>query len=289
MQRLPAFGRLTAVFTLALAMTSAPALEIIAHRGASYDAPENTAAAMKLAFEQGADAAELDIHLSKDGKIAVLHDFDLKRTGGKEIKVADASFEEIRATAVGAWGKWAGRGFNESVPELSDIFRLIPPGKRLFIEIKCGAEVLPALERAFAATDLKPAQLPMITFHYDVAVAAKKLFPSHQVLWLHGWSKDKKTGEYPDPDAVIAKAKAGGLDGVDLNYGFPIDAEFVRKVRAAGLKIYTWTVNDPVVAHAELKAGVDGITTDRPAWLREQLKLKTGARENAASQNTANK
>lgn len=278
MKTSPALSRLRVIIALAFAMNSASALEIVAHRGASFDAPENTLASMKLAFEQGADAAELDIHLTKDGKVAVLHDADLKRTAGLELKVADKNFDELRNANVGAWGKWAGQGFNEPVPELSQVFEIVPDGKRLFIEIKCGAEVLPALERAFAQTKLTPWQLPMITFHYDVALAAKKLFPKHEVFWLHSWAKDKKTGEFPNPDAVLAKAKEAGLDGVDLNHGFPIDSAFVTKVRAAGMKIYTWTVNDPVVARAELEAGVDGITTDRPAWLREQLGLKPGGR-----------
>lgn len=251
--------------------THSLALEIIGHRGASYDAPENTLSSIKLAYQQGADGAELDIHLSKDGRIVVLHDADLKRTGGVELKIAETNFEEIRRAKVGAWGKWAGRGFDEPAPELSEVFEIVPPGKRLFIEIKCGKEVLAPLGRAFAASKLDPSQLPMITFYFDVAVEAKKLFPKHEVFWLHGWSKDKRTGEFPDPDAVIKKAQEAGLDGVDLNHGFPIDREFVKKVRAAGMKIYTWTVNEPPIALAEMEAGVDGITTDRPGWMRERI------------------
>ncbi len=70
---------------------------------------------------------------------------------------------------------------------------------------------------------------------------------------------------------MVAQAKAAGLDGLNLNYGFAIDAPFVSAVKAAGLKLYTWTVDDPAVARAEAALGVDGITTNRPAWLREQL------------------
>jgi glycerophosphoryl diester phosphodiesterase len=72
-------------------------------------------------------------------------------------------------------------------------------------------------------------------------------------------------------DELIPQAKAAKLDGLDLDGGFPIDGAFVQKVHGAGLKLYTWTVDDPEVARKEAAAGVEGITTNRPGWLREQL------------------
>ena len=72
-------------------------------------------------------------------------------------------------------------------------------------------------------------------------------------------------------EELIDQAKAAKLDGLDLASGFPIDSAFVQKVHAAGLKLYTWTVDDPEVARKEAAAGVEGITTNRPGWLREQL------------------
>ena len=68
---------------------------------------------------------------------------------------------------------------------------------------------------------------------------------------------------------LIAKTKVAGLDGLDLNHGFPIDRAFVKKVHDAGLKLYTWTVDDPQLARKEVAAGVDGITTLRPGtWVK---------------------
>jgi glycerophosphoryl diester phosphodiesterase len=115
------------------------------------------------------------------------------------------------------------------------------------------------------------AQLPIITFHYNVAKAAKELLPAHEVYWLHSWSRDKESNEYPKIEDLIRKAREAKLDGLDLNFNFPIDEAFVRKVHAAGLKLCTWTVNDAAVARAQARAGVDGITTDRPGWLRAEL------------------
>ncbi len=247
-------------------------LEIIAHRGASYDAPENTLASFKLGYEQKADGDELDIYLTKDGQIAVIHDGTTARTGGVTNKVANQTFEELRRLDVGKWGKWKGKGFSEKIPSLDEVLQVVPPGKRLFIEIKCGPEILPELEKALTRAGKKPEQTVIIGFGYETMQLAKARFPQLQVLWLAG--KDKKTKEYPPLDELIRKVKAANLDGLDLEMGFPIDEEFVKRVRQAGLKLYTWTVDDLEVAQKEARAGVDGITTNRPSWLRDQLVVK---------------
>ena len=89
---------------------TAHAVEIIAHRGASYDAPENTVAAFKLGWKQNADAVELDIWLSKDGKIVCLHDDNTKRTAGVDKAVADQTLAELRMLDAGSLKgtKWKG-------------------------------------------------------------------------------------------------------------------------------------------------------------------------------------
>src|SRR6476661_8305886 len=94
------------VIAIAIVMGLSPlgsvrATEVVAHRGASFDAPENTLASFKLGYEQKADADELDIHLTKDGKIVVIHDFTTKRTGSVDKKILDQTFDEVRAQNVG--------------------------------------------------------------------------------------------------------------------------------------------------------------------------------------------
>jgi glycerophosphoryl diester phosphodiesterase len=91
--------------------------------------------------------------------------------------------------------------------------------------------------------------------------------------WLASYKKAAAEGT-DSAESLIEKAKAANLDGLDLDYKFPIDAAFAQKVKGAGLKLYAWTVDDPEKAHSLAKAGVDGITTNRPAWLREQMKQK---------------
>lgn len=257
------------VYSLIMAFSSMSvhAVEIVAHRGASHDAPENTLPAMKLAWNQNADAIETDIHLSKDGKLVVLHDFDTKRIGGMDKKIVDQTWDEVQKLEVGAWKNEKYTG--EKIPTLDSILKTIPNGKRIFIEIKVGIEILPELKKVLKASGKKAEQLAIITFKYDVAKTAKATFPKHQVYWLV--SKDKKDDQYPNVEELIEKAKAAKLDGLDLNHGFPIDKSFVEKVHGAGLKLYTWTVDDAEIAKKEAAAGVDGITTNRPEWLRKQL------------------
>lgn len=263
-------SRLSLTLLFSAMTLSLSAVEIIGHRGASYDAPENTLSSVKLGWKQKADAVEIDIHLSKDGKVVTMHDFDTKRTGGVNKKISDQTWEELQKLEVGSWksARYAG----EKIPSIESILATVPRGKRLFIEIKVGPEILPELGRAMAASGKKPKQLTMITFNYETAKEAKKMFPKHEVYYLYGWKKDKVTGEYPNLDDLIKQAKDANLDGLNLNYNFPIDKAFAKKVHDAGLKLYTWTVNDPEVAKRLVEAGVDGITTDRPEFLRNALK-----------------
>ena len=265
--------RLTILLALVLAgfrTMSFATPEIIAHRGASFDAPENTVASFKLGWEQGTDADELDIHQTKDGRIIVNHDATTKRNIGVDKPILAQTLEELRALDAGAWKgeKWRG----EKLPTLEEAIATIPDGKRLFIEIKCKSEVLPELERVLKASGKQPEQLVIIAFDFPTAQAAKKLLPKLRVYWLASYKADKTTGALPNIDDLIAKTKAAGLDGLDLDYKFPIDAAFVAKMKAASLQLYVWTVDDAQAAKHLAQAGVDGITTNRPAWLREQLK-----------------
>lgn len=245
------------------------AVEIIAHRGASHEAPENTLASFGLGWEQGAGAGELDIHLSRDRQIVVIHDLNTRRTTGVDKPVAEQTLAELRALDAGAWkgARWAG----EKIPTLSEALATIPEGRRMFVEIKCGVDVLPELERVIRTSAKKPEQIALIGFSYAVARAAKVHFPGLEVLWLASYRKgaDEK---FPTAAELVEKAKAAHLDGLDLDFRFPIDAAFAAEVKGAGLKLYAWTVDDLTRARDLVAAGVDGITTNRPAWLREQIK-----------------
>jgi len=243
----------------------ARAVEFVGHRGASHDAPENTLASFRLGWQQ-AEACELDIHLTKDGQVLVSHDFNTKRTTGVDHKIAESTLAELRALDAGQWKgpQWAG----EKLPTLAEVLALQPDRKRLFVEIKCGAEVLPELGRVVRAAGKQPGQVVLIGFKLETMQAAKKLYPDLTVLWLAGLKKNTPPPKLAD---LVAQARAAGLDGLDLDYRLPIDAAGVKVVTDAKLQCYVWTVDEPAVARKLIAAGVKGITTNRPQWLREQL------------------
>jgi glycerophosphoryl diester phosphodiesterase len=263
--------------TLALVMTALaapatvaepPKVEIVGHRGASFDAPENTLAGIKLAWEQKADAAEFDVYLSKDGKIVVIHDATTKRTAGEDRKVSATTREELCKLDVGKWknAKYAG----EKIPTLDEVLATVPAGKRVFIEVKCGPEIVPELDRVLKAAKLKPEQTAVISFNADVVAAAKKARPDLQCYWIV--SLAPKNQKPRAAEELIAKAQQIKADGLDLSATPTIlDKTFGDKVKAAKLKLHVWTVDDVELAKKMLAAGAESITTNKPGWLREQL------------------
>ncbi|HIG28228.1 MAG TPA: glycerophosphodiester phosphodiesterase [Verrucomicrobiales bacterium] len=253
-----------------LMTTKVQALEFIAHRGASHDAPENTLAAVNLGWHRNVDAVEIDVYLSRDGHIVVHHDKNTKRTGGYDGEIQNQTLEQLRNLDFGAWksSKWKG----ELIPTLEEVLRTIPEGKRLFIEIKCGPEILPVLERDLKNAGKKPDQTAIISFSYDVVTQAKKLMPNLMVYYLSGFKQDKKTGRWtPAIDELIAKTVSGGLDGLDVSYKGPLTSESVQRIKKAGLSLVVYTVDDPPAGKGLIDVGVDGITTNRPKWLKEQI------------------
>ena len=250
--------------------TQLTAVEIIGHRGAAYDAPENTLTSMKAAWAQGADAVELDLWLSKDGKLVVMHDGDTKRFGGRTNKIATQTWAELQGLDVGAWKNPKFKG--ERIPTLESILATIPSGKRAVLEIKCGPEILSEFVRVVHASGRKPAELAVISFNFETLRESKVKLPDIQHYFLSDYKKDAKTGLMPELAPLVAQAKSAKFDGLDLQFKWPIDKAFMADVKRARLKLVVWTVNDPVVARRLTEAGVDGITTDRPGWLREQLK-----------------
>lgn len=242
--------------------------EIIAHRGASHDAPENTLAALKLGFEQGTDAGELDVWVTRDGVPVLLHDADLKRTAGVERKVADMRLEELRSLDVGKWkdARFAG----ERLPTLAEALAALPAGKRMFVEIKCGAAGVPAIVDVLRASKIPPGRLPVISFSSEVVSAVKKQASELPVYWIVSLKDAEKKGTKVED--LVAKAQELRADGLDVSASPILDRAFVAAVRQAKLGLYVWTVDDANVARKLLELQVDGITTNRPGWLREQLK-----------------
>lgn len=256
------------VFFLLTAM-SANAVEIIAHRGFSARAPENTLGAFELAWKNGSDACELDVYLTADGKTAVIHDKDTKRTAGVKLDVATSKQADLIALDAGSWKgtEWT----NEKIPTLEQALATMPKGtQRFFIEVKCGVEIVPELKRILEPMKDRAAQLAIIAFNREAAAESKKALPWVKVYRLaSGKTKEKKP---TDLTQLIADTKADQLDGLDLGMAdFPWDEAMVKQIRDAGFGLYVWTVNKPADVRRFAQLGVDGITTDNPVMVRETL------------------
>lgn len=270
-RRFPQFLSFCAGLIFMSATSVLPAVEIIGHRGASYDAPENTLASVNLAWERDADAVEIDIYLSKDGRIVAYHDKTTKRIGGRDQAVKDQTLAQLQTLDAGAWKN--AKYKNERIPTLMPILETIPKQKRLFIEIKCGPEVLPQLKQDLETSGVTAAQAAIIGFDYDTMKQAKQLMPDREVIWVFKVKQNKVTRRWEhDADYYINKAKAANLDGLDLGYNGFVTKAFVEKSQAAGLPVYIWTINDVADAKKLVEMGVTGITTDRPGLIKTALK-----------------
>src|SRR4051812_34131067 len=117
-------------------MKQCAGMEIIAHRGASYDGPENTLSAARMAWEQGADGIECDVHLTSDGHLVVIHDDDTARVAAARHVVSETTLALLRTLDVGRWKN--PRFSGEQIPTLDEMLSTVTPGRKIFLELKSG-------------------------------------------------------------------------------------------------------------------------------------------------------
>jgi glycerophosphoryl diester phosphodiesterase len=239
-----------------------PGIELIAHRGASHDAPENTLAAFRLAWETDADGIEADFRLSRDGQIVCLHDATTGRTAGVKLTVADTTLARLRELDVGVrhGARWRG----ERIPTLREVIATVPPGKKLYIELKSGPEILPPLVAILAGADLDSRQVVVLAFSEEVITAAREQLPRVKALWL----TDTRTLAI---ETVLSTLDRIGACGLSCRARSAIDAPFVQALHAAGREFHVWTVDAPRTAARFAALGADSVTTNRPGWLRARL------------------
>ena len=245
------------------------ALEIIAHRGSSFLAPENTRAAFELAWQEGADAVEGDFRLTRDGHVVCLHDSSLKRIAGVNRQVSQCSLEELQTYDAGLWKSPQFSG--QRIPTLEELLPTVPQGKRFYLEVKCGQEIIPELARVISACGLSPGQMVPIGLQLPVIAEIKKAIPQCSAYWVVEFNRAENGQWQPNVREIIGAAQRAGLDGLDLMATGPIDAPLVKRITAARLGLCVWTVDDPILARRLIDLGIRALTTNRPAWLRQQI------------------
>lgn len=244
-------------------------MEIIGHRGSSYLAPENTLSAFKLGWQENT-TCELDVQGTLDGRLAVIHDDSTQRTTGINFKVADHSLGELQKLDAGVFkgGRWKG----EKIPSLEEVIAAMPAGKRLLIEIKTGPGAVPELARVIRASG-KAKQILIHSFYPLACAAARKAFPRIPVYLLIKSQRNLLTRAWLyTVDEAILLSREIGLEGIGANNTALVNAAAVQKVHANGLKLNIWTVDRVNEAKKLMAMGVDGIITNRPGWLRAQLR-----------------
>jgi glycerophosphoryl diester phosphodiesterase len=228
--------------------------QIIAHRGFSGIAPENTLVAFEKAIAVGADYFELDVHKTLNDILMVIHDNSVDRTASNAIvaKVSETSFEQLQQARVGFSAKFGDTYVDEKVPTLRQALKLAKGKIKVCIEIKVlGVE--PAVIAMLHELDMLD-QVIVFSFHYQVLAKIKELESSVKTLYLVG-KANALTSYY----ASTIKA-----DAIGTGSDFFITKEYLDQMHAQGIELWQWTVNDEADMKRLLELGVDGIITNFP-------------------------
>ncbi len=242
-----------AIVTFISVITSAQT-KIIAHRGFSGIAPENTLIAFQKAIESGADYFELDVHKSSDGKIFVIHDKSINRTSsdGAEGTIAEMTCKDIKKVKVGYPDKFGETYKNEKIPTLKEALKLAKGKIKVCIEIKIHGiekEVLKIIN------DLKMNNKVIIFSFYDsVLVKIRQLDATIPILYLKN-KADNTTIDY---------AKNINSNAIGVGYKTNITKEFLNLAHKAEIEIWKWTVNENTQMQQLINLGIDGIITNFP-------------------------
>jgi glycerophosphoryl diester phosphodiesterase len=249
----------------------AQAQMITAHRGASYDAPENTIAAFELAWKQGADAIEGDFYLSADNKIVCIHDKDTERTAGTKLLVESTSLQDLRTLEYGSWKDDSYRG--EPIPTLDQVLATVPEGKTFVIELKSDVRIVPILVDELQRLRAPLRSLLIISFDASSIAKCKELLPNVKAHWLTSFKLGQRVKMTPTAKEIATVVRETKADGVGMKADVAvIDQPFINELIEVGCpEFHVWTIDDADDAKYFQSIGAMGITTNRPAFLRGEL------------------
>lgn len=259
---------------------------LVAHRGASYAAPENTLASYRLAWREGADRIEGDFWLTADERLVCLHDPTTERTapGQKVVDVRYSRYPDLRTYDV---GRWKAKEFaGTAIPALEEILAEMPRGTQIYIEIKQDTpKIIEVLLQVIEASPISLDQVMLISFSAAIVRQAKEAVPAMRALLLYDLEHpEPEYGADPSLSELLALARSIKADGLGLGNSRLIDENFVRRIREEHLEFHVWTVNDVEDALRYIDLGVDSLTTDWPAGLRQEIiaRLSRSSQENPA-------
>ena len=238
-------------------------MKIIAHRGASGYAPENTLSAFELALKMGSRAFEFDVHLTADKKLVVHHDYDLKRTAGNPARIAGLTYAALKKINVG--NKF---GFPvERVPLLEEVVHLIAPkAEWINFELKNDGNIYPGLEEVLLGfIRSRPGLAEKAIFSSFDYGALKRLRAQDKGIKI-GYLGHHLRSLLLLPAVVRAKTVGAVNFHIPLRLAFALNVALIRK---AGFKVCVYTVNTKSEALRMQKIGVDGIFSNYPDILQK--------------------
>lgn len=246
------------LFAFLAIRVQAPAL-IIAHRGSSAIAPENTLAAFRLAADQHTDFIELDVQESVDGQVLVVHDSDLMKVGGNPTKIWDGSAATLRSIDIGT--SKDPRYAAERVPTLAEALAACKGRCRVIVELKSYGHDQQLEERVAAIVEEAGMESDCIFMSLDrnMVRKMKALRPS----WRVGLLVAKAIGDLTELKADFLAVEARMAT-----------RQFVQRAHAVGQDVYIWTVDDPAWMFVGLSIGVDGLITNKPDVARKVIERR---------------
>jgi glycerophosphoryl diester phosphodiesterase len=251
---------------------------VVGHRGASIDMPENTLDAFRGALEAGADVVETDVRLTADGRAVVMHDAHVSRVTDGQGLVHQMTLAEIKRLDASA-----GRGPRAEVPTLVEVLELVKGRAGINLEIKnipgdpgFDSPREATLERAIGDLEQAGFEGPVLvsSFNWLTIERSKEIAPDLPTGFL--------TVAGIAPTASLVYARGAGHQYVLPNVAALLEAgeAFVREAHEAGMRVGTWTVDDPDVARQLFAWGVDAVATNDPVSIlavRAEAKARTGS------------
>jgi glycerophosphoryl diester phosphodiesterase len=245
---------------------------ILAHRGLSGLAPENTLTAFKWAVAIGADSTECDVYRTSDGVLVLSHDRNTKRTTGHDADITKMTFEEVRKLDAGSW---KGKQFaGEQIPTLEEYLNILKGTKCTpVIEIKQSGTEKDIVE-LLAKLDMTE-DVFIVSFISKSLAEIKRLEPRLKFVHTFGWKVEGSAESNAETFAtkLIEEANKVGTNSVSLHYVM-VSKKLIDILHEKGFYIWAWTVNDVSRMNILLDWNLDNICSDRADILLEVIKQR---------------
>ncbi|WP_409253217.1 glycerophosphodiester phosphodiesterase [Bacillus sp. SCS-153A] len=233
---------------------------IVAHRGASALAPENTLSAFDMAVSLGADYIEVDVQMTKDGELVAMHDVTVDRTTNGTGRIKNLTYEDLAALDAGSWFSPKFKG--EKVPSLEMILDRYEGRTGILIELK-HPSIYPDIEEELAKVLTK-----RLTAGVSPSLIIVQSFDKQSIQEFHELLPVIPTGIIIGTSEFSSGEDLFAVDGF-ASFINPkaslVDASFMQQAKERNLNVFTWTVSDSKTARSLRNLNVNGIITNYPS------------------------